>query len=449
MNKKLQKLISVLVVLLFGVSLFSSQITLDSQGILSVDGVRTFVYGISRNPSGFSADFDETTECGFGFTHEPYFENQLLSGYIQAEIDELIYQSSFFIDNAGNSGLGVYQGIPSVFVSELDLASITYYINSLKGKPGLWFWLLTDLSNSSASQANIEAAYNAVKAADGNHPVMIIGSADDFYSNTDLVDFCDIMAIKRHSVPYSQIALGRDIGRIKADFANKCVLAFCQGIDMLNLLYNHSGSSGIELERSNATLTLNSLKSQVYASAFSGAAGVIFDLGTKLQNDIMEKSPFILDDFEVLGEDISRFSDIWLNGQELQGVEIEYVPYGLEKRVKSYWGLSESETLEAGLPDVEHVSYYSRELDGQLYIMAAADYMCCSRLQCSIPFVFSSIIEYPGEKVVASFNNGQVVLEQEDTTVGIWNVEVNQALESSYFDILVNEKDCFVWKINR
>jgi len=79
-----------------------------------------------------------------------------------------------------------------------DTGFTTYIVNQVKNLPGLWGYYLAD-EVVSADHANVLTHANAVKAADPNHPRLIIEAASAFttsacFNNTSLMyDCCDVI----------------------------------------------------------------------------------------------------------------------------------------------------------------------------------------------------------------------------------------------------------------
>jgi hypothetical protein len=290
----------------------------------------------------------------------------------------------------------------------------------------------------------MQNAYNLIKSLDTNHPVVIIDSLWGLVSQSSVANYCDGIWAKNHKVPYSQIAIGREVSAIKAAYPTKTVWAVCQAGDRLNT-ENRAGKFPAKIipNENTATVDAKAIRAQAHAAIAGGAKGVVFHWGPPAQHDLLGDTPFVWKALDELGAELASLSGVLMSTDAVPAFTITDLGYGKANRIKGYYGQGESGPLPPiGAPANNHTVWWTRMSRGHLYIGFAADYMCQNRIQIDLPFAFSQVRQYPGAQIVMQKSGSTLTISYPLIPAAIWNVQT-----FNYFDVMINERDCLVWQV--
>ena len=420
----------------------ASSVYFQTDGSVEVDGTKTFVCGFYGHENR-EYDFLLMQESGFNLAHNAFFEKALPVDYSQSDVDELIICAGEFLDTANSYGLGVMLGLPVELVLQQDMANLSNYINALKDKNALWFWLLVDKPESQY-YSQIRAVYGLIKTLDLSHPVILIDTVSGVTDLGSIGKECDSIWIDSRHIPFSQTAVADDISKVMSFYPSKTVWPVLQSQDYV-LDIDRTGLYPFKLELNNrsSSFSQKSIRGQAHAAIAAGVKGLVYRLPPETLADYKESRSDLWDGFVRLGSELDELSDVLLSNDQVPSFAVEYIWWGRMQRIRDLYGNPDVNPA-IGLPTRDHVLVWKRMHEGVLYVGFVADYMCLNRVKLYLPFSFARVIQHPGNQtIISSVPDSNPNVEWDKIPVAIWDIK-----DDDYVEFVIHEKDCLVWSFD-
>lgn len=441
--------IASLVVMLVGIApvYAVTTVSFDSDGALLVDGERTFVYGSFRDPSDDWTRFDGLQQARFNLTHSYEFETRLEVGYVQADIDALIADAQQYLQLADAAGVGVYLGLPREAVWTQDNAMLTQYVNTLKSEPALWFWYIMDEPTGAGDVAAIQNAYTLVASLDANHPAVIVDSGIRLRDQVPMGLHNDSIWVDRYHIPYGTFEITRNIELVQGLYADKPIWAVPESGDRQS--YLHPGwmpdayPSRVVLNDATISNSPKALRAQAHACiAVNNVMGLVYYWGPDWWMDIQDDTPALWQGHVDLGLELSELSPALLS-QDIPpgGVQVGVSRDGMQRRLDA---LYYDQLLGAGdYPTTDHMVYWTRSYQGSVFMGFATEYVPRQIVTVELPFEVGRIVQYPGQRTIVTFDDGQTHVDQVNQAVTIYYVPDRQT-----FSFVLNDADSAVFRFD-
>lgn len=427
---------------LLSIPVCASTVILESDGSVSIDGTRHFVYGFYGH-SETSFDFSLDMQAGVDFLHNDFFEKSLSAGYNQSDLDNILSYASSFLDDSQNYGIGVALGIPQQLVISGDVQSVTNYVNSLKAKGSLWFWILFDNPNL-GYLTNIQSIYNTIKSLDSDHPIILINTLEGFTASGNMGNYCDFLWLDSQCLPFSQTAVAFEINELKNHYPSKAIWPVLQARSYLSSL-NRKGlhPAVIDFNDRSSSVTSKSIRGQAHAAISSDAMGIVYRVSPSTTADFQAKTPDLWQALVDLGAEIQELESALLSSDSVPSFTLNDKRWGRTLRIRGLYGDADKDP-SIGLPTKQHVLSWQRMYQDDFYIGIVSDYMCLNRMDLYLPFDYGQVNQYPGNQaVIYAVSGDNPSVEWDKIPVAIWDMKDN-----NYIQFVLQETDSLVWSFS-
>ncbi len=479
MNHRMRLVIFTLLALLFGSAVASTAAVVEfrDDGVMLLDGEPTTVYGTFRDPSDERMEFDGIKEAGFNLTHDYGFE-QFKVGSPEDEA-RWIADAREYLRAAEGHGLGVFMGLPRNLVYAGDTGALGRLVEAVRDEPALWFWYTLDeplLQKASFARASpgrqwhevLTDVYNTIKRLDGDHPVVVVDSGPRILEKSTPEELeahrtlCDAIWVDTYAVPYSVLAVGRDVAELRERLPGVTVWAVPEGGAQFPITQWHfnarrkPGDKGYDEQwqfprpefndrLAEMEFTPKAVAAQYFGAWAMGCRGVVFYWPPKWTLDIKGQTPAIWRAYVELGATLEELGPMLHEAQPTDAVRVEHDRWGQLDRQR--YLLPEGVDISGeDLRKSPTAATWAGEWDGSYWVVIAVDYAPVQSFEVTLPGPIRKITQYPGAKVVAEAGEGEEVLDFEWDAIAGYVRKVRR--DGTALQLIVGELDVVVWRID-
>ena len=413
-----------------------SIVEIDPDGVARIHGKRTFVYGAYRDPSDDWRQFEGLKEAGFNLTHDYYFENSIIregKAYGDNEIEQYIAEASEYLDLAYQNNIGVFLGVPRAVVLKADTETLKKIVQALRDKPSLWFWYLSDEPHYRKNDItkSLARCYETIRKNDGRRPVIIV---DNGGFEMPLFNHCDMIWTDRYPAPFGILPVMQVQEEARKARPDKTVWSVPFAHSDLSMMSGRKYPVTDEIQRPNA----KEITAMAHAALAGKAQGIIYYWypGMNFRKNLPRTWKSLVN----LGSLFKELQNVLVSPEPTVPAKIDVAWKTRYERLyevyKTTKGPYKKERCE--------VVAWQRMYKGKLYVgLVNAGYQPRLRVELTIPYKFSSVIQYPGGKPVITIDkNGKWQVNQKKIPVSILNIQ------GKTLTLQMHECDVVVWQFD-
>lgn len=412
-----------------------SVITLDQDGMMLLNGERTFVYGLYRDPSDDWRRFDNIRQADANLTHSYYFEEARIRS--DSDLEQFIADAREYLDLAHRHEVGVALGLPRRLVWDADLATLERIITAVRDKPALWFWYLFDEPRDKGEPEALKQCYALIKKLDPNHPVVLVDNVRWLGVHGDAAD---LLWVDVYSVPWGIKPLVDSVERLQKRHPDKPVWLVASA--SAELAWARSASQGRQpvpdaAHRPNP----REIRATGHGMIAGGSQAAIYWLAPNRWQDIRTRTPQVWRSLVDLGTEFRTLTPVLESTESVPPVNIKVDYESRQRRMDRSWLSGKS---KGSYEEPNEIVAWKRMHEGSLYIgLVNAGYQTQVNVTLELPFDFERIVQYPDAIPVIVRTAQETTIEYDRIPMVVRDIEQGNTIK-----IVMNEADTLVWRID-
>ena len=412
-----------------------SIVEIDRDGMMLLNGERTFVYGLYRDPSDDWRRFDGIRQTDANLTHSYRFEDTRIRS--DSDLETYIADAQQYLDLAHRHEVGVALGLPRHLVWDAELETLERIITAVRDKPALWFWYLMDEPRSKGEPEALKQCYALIKKLDPNHPVVLVDNVRWLGVHGDAAD---LLWVDVYSVPWGIKPLVDSVERVEKLHPDKPVWLVASAT--AELAWARSKSQGRQpvpdaAHRPNP----KEIRAVGHGMIAGGSQAAIYWLAPNRWQDIRTRTPKIWRSLVDLGTEFRTLLPALESSEPVPPVNIEVEYESRQRRMDRSWL---SGKTKGPYDEPNEIVAWKRMHEGSLYIgIVNAGYQTQISVTIDLPFEFERIVQYPDAVPVIEHTDQETTIHYDRIPVVVRDIEQRDKIR-----IVMNEADTVVWRID-
>lgn len=411
-----------------------SVVELDKDGAMLLNGERTFVYGLYRDPSDDWRRFDNIRQADANLTHAYHFEEARIRS--DSDLEAYIADAREYLDRAHGHGVGVAFSLPRHLVWGAELNTLERIITAVRDKPALWFWYLMDEPRDKGEPEALKQCYALIKKLDPNHPVVLVDNVRWLGVHGDAAD---LLWVDVYSVPWGILPLVNSVERVHKKHPNKPVWLVASASAELAWERTAQGRQPVPDEAHRPSP--KEIRALGHGMIAGGSHAAIYWFAPNRWQDIRTRTPRVWRSLVDLGTEFRTLAPVLESNEPVPPVKIEVAYESRQRRMDRSWL---SGKTKGPYDEPNEIVAWKRMHEGSLYIgLVNAGYQTQVDVTIELPFEFERVVQYPDAVPVIEHTSQGTTIEYDQIPVVVRDIEQRDRIK-----VVMNEADAVVWRID-
>jgi hypothetical protein len=276
-------------------------------------------------------------------------------------------------------------------------------------------------------------------------------------------ELCDGIWVDTYAIPYSALAVGRDVAELRERLPEVAIWAVPEGGAQFPITQWHFNSRYKPGDKrydpdwkfprptfndrlAAMEFTPKAVAAQYFGAWALGSRGVVYYWPPRWTVDMKNHTPGIWQAYVELGQTIDELEPMLLNAESSDAIRIVHDRWGHLNRM-SHLLIEDAQPTREQLSRSPTAVTWAGEYDGSYWAVMVVDYAPVQSFEITLPGPIEKITQYPGGEVVAEASKDEEqLLEIDWDTIGGYVRKIRtdrQALQ-----LILGELDVVVWRID-